>query len=267
MGGDEKTGQAEQDELEKVTAEGTLLLFRYFDPTPEPGQAYRYRVRLTVRNPNFGRGPDEVDDPAIAQGETRNTPWSAPTEPVIVPPDTRYFLTRTGQARDGSEVARLEMIQWSREHGTPVKEILDFEPGQLLVEKKATLVIDPAAQTYEEKEDYTFDTRDALVDLNSYGDDVAAANPILNLGARGTDFGRALVLKGTGEVQAIDASLLNAQASAVAEVKRFQEALSSLKVVEPPPGSEYGEEFGYEEYGYGDEGEGGYGGRGSSRRR
>ena len=256
---------SKQAELDKVTAQGTLLLFRYFDPTPEPGQAYRYRVRLKVLNPNFGRGPDEVDDPAVAEGETRFTPWSVPTDPVIIPPDTRYFLTRTGESRDGSQVARIETVQWSREHGTKVMETLEVEPGQLIVETRQTRVIDPAGQTNDPKAKYTFDSHDALVDLNAYGGDVAAANPALKLSPQ--DAARALLLTGTGEVKELDAALLAEQAAAESEIAAFRKALASLEVEEKPavdPYGEYGDEYG--SGGYGDDYGGGYGGGGGRGR-
>ena len=46
---------------------GRLLLFRYFDFSIEPGNAYRYRVKLKMRNPNYLRGYDEVVDQSVAE--------------------------------------------------------------------------------------------------------------------------------------------------------------------------------------------------------
>ena len=41
-------------------------MFRFIDTSVEPGRSYRYRVRLKVRNPNFGLDPQYVADPGLA---------------------------------------------------------------------------------------------------------------------------------------------------------------------------------------------------------
>ena len=50
------------------------LLFRYFDFTVTPGNSYRYRVRLVLRNPNYKRPVEELVDASVAEGELRMTP-------------------------------------------------------------------------------------------------------------------------------------------------------------------------------------------------
>lgn len=61
-------------------AEG-ILLFRYLDFDVKPGNFYRYRVKLVVKNPNLAY---LTSDPFVSRGMTRETPWSRPSQAVLV---------------------------------------------------------------------------------------------------------------------------------------------------------------------------------------
>ncbi|HVJ69104.1 MAG TPA: hypothetical protein VM510_14045, partial [Caulifigura sp.] len=50
----------------RLTAAERLFLFRYFDFDILPGYAYRYRVKLMLRNPNYQRPLDQVIDKSVA---------------------------------------------------------------------------------------------------------------------------------------------------------------------------------------------------------
>ncbi|MBC8115433.1 MAG: hypothetical protein H7062_13700, partial [Candidatus Saccharimonas sp.] len=100
----------------RLTADGRLLLFRYFDFDVQPGMAYRYRVKLKVRNPNFERPAAEVVDPALALGAERETPWSNISMPAVVPTSVNYFLkdverdpSRDDKVRASRPVASISM--------------------------------------------------------------------------------------------------------------------------------------------------------------
>jgi hypothetical protein len=69
-------------------------LFRFIDTTVKPGQRYRYRVRLSVRNPNFGIDRQHLADPASAKGELLPSKESNETPPVSVP-DATTLLVQT----------------------------------------------------------------------------------------------------------------------------------------------------------------------------
>ncbi len=66
-----------------------VRLFRYVDFDVEPGQQWRYRVRLEVVNPLFGVPAERLADPESSKGRTRRTPWSEPSDPASVPRATR----------------------------------------------------------------------------------------------------------------------------------------------------------------------------------
>ena len=57
---------------------GQVLLFRYLDFDVEPGNAYRYRLRLTVRNPNYNAPiEDVVDLQELLVGRFGSSSWAA----------------------------------------------------------------------------------------------------------------------------------------------------------------------------------------------
>ena len=149
-----------------LSASGTYLLFRYLDFDVRPGNAYRYRVRLQVFNPNYNRDVGEVARRDVAEGEHRFTEWSEPTSPVIVPKDTRAFLVDLAQANvNQPDRATFKLFQWSEETGTIIDGSLDIEPGQFISGQTETEVLDPGAQTFETK-DFTFTSNDVLVDVD-----------------------------------------------------------------------------------------------------
>lgn len=76
-------------------------MFRFVDTTVEPGKTYRYRVRVSVRNPNYQLGGEELSEPELAKPTVLAAPWSDPS-PVAQVPDKHTFLVRSlkkGEAR------------------------------------------------------------------------------------------------------------------------------------------------------------------------
>lgn len=132
------------------------LLFRYFDFQVTPGNAYRYRVRLTLLNPNFKRPVEELVDESIAAGEVRVTPWSEPTPPVIVPEEQRLFLARAEKPRadTGLPSANIDVYQWFSEAGTTIAaKVEKLQLGQFIGGRcPKTEVYRPANDTLKEEE-------------------------------------------------------------------------------------------------------------------
>jgi len=69
-------------------------LFRFVDTTVESGKSYRYRVRLSLWNPNRDLEPRYLTDAAFAKDVKLPSAPSNVTEPVTVP-DTGALLVRT----------------------------------------------------------------------------------------------------------------------------------------------------------------------------
>ena len=92
-GGDLAFGGA--SEMGGATLDGAeFRLFRFIDTTVKPGQRYRYRVRLSVRNPNFGIDRQHLADPTSAKNELLPSKESNETPPVSVP-DATALLVKT----------------------------------------------------------------------------------------------------------------------------------------------------------------------------
>ena len=132
------------------------LLFRYFDFQVTPGNAYRYRVRLTLVNPNFKRPVEELVDESIAAGEVRVTPWSEPTQHIFVPEEQRMFLAKADKPRPdtGLPSANIDVYQWFSEAGTTIAAKVDkLQLGQFIGGLcKETEVYRPASETLNKEE-------------------------------------------------------------------------------------------------------------------
>ncbi len=154
------------------------LLFRYFDFDVAPGNAYRYRVRFVLRNPNYKRPAEELVDAAYAEGDQRTTPWSEPTTPVIVREEQKVFLAKADRARPDAGMvlpsAKFDIFQWFSDTGTYIMAKTDsLQLGQFVGGRLKTEVLRPAAESFHD-EDVSVFTGSVLTDI------VAAAFPELD---------------------------------------------------------------------------------------
>lgn len=204
--------------MARAGAEGDLLLFRYFDFDVEPGATYRYRVRIELQNPNFGQPLAAAGGiESVVVGETRWTPWSAPTAPVRVEETVKYFLTTVEDPR-----VRMNVFQYDQDVGTIVQKELQVAYGQNIGGKAKVEQPDPAKATVEEV-DYTFKSEDILVDAVPDLRFSRSDHPDLQLPSdsrgltRMTEF--AAVVKPDGRLETIDPV---SQADALARAKKYK---------------------------------------------
>jgi hypothetical protein len=193
---------------ERITAQGELLLFRYFDFDVEPGATYKYRTRLVVRNPNYGLPIAQVAGLAhVVEGQTRTTKESNETPPVTVPFDVDYFVDRIEEKGGGYSEARMAVFQWNPDYGTTLHSSLEVGFGEEIGGPKNTLVLDPAKNSFE-VEQYTFHTGDVLIDALAEDKIRSTEHPDLELprSARGLlgISGQVLISQGNGELAVID---------------------------------------------------------------
>ncbi|MEY3206109.1 MAG: hypothetical protein RLZZ21_2440 [Planctomycetota bacterium] len=80
-------------------------MFRFIDTSVEPGKSYRYRVRLKVRNPNFGLDPQYIAEPALAADQQLVSPPSDATTPVRLPDPVVMLASRLA----ADDVKRLKL--------------------------------------------------------------------------------------------------------------------------------------------------------------
>ncbi|MCH7687626.1 MAG: hypothetical protein IH899_13250, partial [Planctomycetes bacterium] len=237
--------------VKRITAAGTLLLFRYFDFDVEPGKTYQYRVRLIFENPNFNAPVSELENPDSRLGETRSSPWSELTAPITVLQDTEYYLSRVSvPPGKKSEESSLLMYQWKPGIGTVISDRVNSQLGQYIGGETVTEVLKPALQTFEmEKVEFTSD--DLLVD-SSQGVDVNYKDHAdLNLPKRLTGKGRlrimdeALVQDASGRLFSIDPFSSSTEKQNARKRFEWQNLPWQFLKDQPEPGEmgEYGDEI------------------------
>jgi hypothetical protein len=163
--------------LAKVTEISEVLLFRFLDFSVVPGNAYRYKIKLKIENPNFGREASELENIASREGEFRNTEWSEPSTPAVVQDETDFYIAKLDGRRS---VAEIEVHEWMTDTGSYVngtfKGLLagdqiaswreeDTRRGGY---KKGTGIETPVLRPYEETYDdevIDFVTPNTLIDL------------------------------------------------------------------------------------------------------
>ncbi len=96
-------------------------LFRFFDYSVESSHAYVYRVKLVLNNPNRGVVKRYLKDPKLADGDTRECPWSDPSPVAVIPHDYR-MLAGDVKAPVGAKEsqAKLLIIKWEAPKGVEV---------------------------------------------------------------------------------------------------------------------------------------------------
>ena len=189
-----KSGGADQFQAKLA---GKVLLFRYLDFDVIPGNAYRYRVRLVLRNPNYEKPPTMLHETAVASAdqETISTPWSAPSgvwnvrRQAVVPgsalvrESVRYYLTSVRSGRRSTPgMADFSVYQWFPSAGTDVSGRIKAQFGQFISQGIQTLVLRPAEESFGEEE-VTLRTGDVLLDIQSPDSLDESDHPDLPIGA------------------------------------------------------------------------------------
>lgn len=244
-----------------------LLLFRYFDFDVRPGFAYRYRVKLVLRNPNENRRVEEVVEPSVAQGATRETPWSKESNVAVVPESVNYFLRvvdrdPVNEQRKGGKkaIANFSFFEWDASKGTMITDLVQvYSFGQFVGEKRKSLRLD-VAKPYFKDEEVEFRSDDLFLDAE--GDVKLALEDHADLKFPSKEIkghlglaSAAVVVDRTGELVAIDP---DSQAQQKAElenrVQRERSYYEDIKNKEDKPVAEgagmlFGESSASELYG------------------
>lgn len=150
-----------------VVKELEYRLFRFFDFTIEPGKKYRYRVRLVVKNPNYGVPVSLVEKPELTKEEYFDTPWSNVSEMITVEKDSALLVgpVKPGPAyREGK--AEVVIKQWDDRHGvTAVKSFDTMYRGQVANFDRQTVTVEDPATQQKGEEIVDFETNMLLVDF------------------------------------------------------------------------------------------------------
>lgn len=111
-----------REESGAATADGRqlpeLTLFRFIDLNVKPGYAYRYRVKLVLRNPNYNRPEHQLIDPKDAKQQWIESPLTEPTATVVIPQDVHLLAIEVNPPRGTAESsAKVAVVKWIEESG------------------------------------------------------------------------------------------------------------------------------------------------------
>ncbi len=268
-----------KEQIKQSGAGGEMLLFRYLDFDVEPGATYKYRVRLEVTNPNYGRRSSEAAGLAhVVEGQTRKTEWSNATEPVRVPDDVDYFVDEIQTRGSDRLYASWEIFEWDPEFGSTVaNRDLEVELGEEIGGESKPYVLDPAKPRFE-LQDYEFQSGDIFIDAMHTGTISLKDHPDLTLarGARRNDLrisNQALVVRSNGSLKLIDQLSRKGQLERRRQRLKYEQlAFEDIKGIEAEQNRDtFADGFGGDEgdgvdaFGFGGGDEGGKG-RGRGRR-
>lgn len=145
-----------------------VRLFRFFDYTVENDRMYRYRVKVTLKNPNKNVAKRYLAKPELAEGARRETPWSDPSTVVIVPPSSRVLAGDiTPPAGFNEAFAKVLVIKWEEPKAVEVPhEFTKLTRGQFMNYPDITAQIPtPGAPDKTFEGPITFETNTMLVDI------------------------------------------------------------------------------------------------------
>ena len=156
----------------KLKKTSQLLLFRYFDFDVKPGHAYRYRARLWLINPNYGRALETVERPDIVEEKLiTSKEWSKITQPAVVPTEVNYFVQKVDTRYKGTKPpsVKFDIFHRKPETGTTINSSIEIAQGEKLSQMVKTRVLRPAPETFDEEEIEIGPEASMLVDVNNDG--------------------------------------------------------------------------------------------------
>jgi hypothetical protein len=106
------------------------IMVRTLDFTCQPDLAYRYRLRIVVKNPNLGW--ENVSPGTDTTSQELTGPWSEPTEPVRVPADVATFVVRKAPGSKRNDAVEFMVVKWNPDDGLTVCKTFDGAPGQII---------------------------------------------------------------------------------------------------------------------------------------
>jgi len=155
------------------TEEVPYKLFRFVDLNVEPGHAYQYRVRMLLRNPNFGLEPQVLLKPEVtAKIAYRLTPWSEMSPSVAIPPNTRFVGGSIDRQPRKVPTAKVGIFRFDVVQAVELIKEFDTELGALV----GTTVPDQTIKGFADPvtrqiQDITGDFRSPAVLLDMRGDE------------------------------------------------------------------------------------------------
>ena len=138
------------------------------DDTVEPGQTYRYKMRLCVKNPVYGT--NMAKEPAMAKPlllpVDKDKSWSDWTKPVEVKPRVQFFLA--GGAVQGNAMVRIDLYRWQNGKMNKPAQAIAVTPGDIVgfLDKASGIDYNTGLTVVDIRPVGSSDTRVTLVDDN-----------------------------------------------------------------------------------------------------
>lgn len=172
-----RRGPAQAGEKVQV-AEAPYRLLRFRDFEVEPGHAYQYRVRMLLRNPNFGLEAQVLAKPSTAVVAYRATPWSDPSAPVLLPQNTRLLASNIDRPKHMEAKAKVGVFTFDIAQAVELIKEFDTELGSLVGTTVADQTIKNVADPVKrEIHDMTANFRSPSVLLDFRGDEEKLPGP------------------------------------------------------------------------------------------
>ena len=143
-------------------------LLRVFDFDVKPTHVYRYRVKVSLRNPNFGVPAKYLKDPAAKPTETLETAWSDPSPTAAVPNGYGVLAGGPGEHWKSYEPsASLMVTSLEVEEGLEAATQFQVWRGSVANSAAATsFAIDPRDNAISELVNRNFKSDSVVVDIN-----------------------------------------------------------------------------------------------------
>lgn len=144
------------------------LLFRFVDFNVAPGKYYRYRVRLYLKNPNYGEPPMNLEKPNPAALNYVATDWSKPSPAIGIAPITRLLAVAVKPATTflKDTTAKIGISTFDMTRGVEAVQTFDnLSLGSIANFTSKVDVISPTTGTPITLEDFVFTTNSQLIDL------------------------------------------------------------------------------------------------------
>jgi hypothetical protein len=168
------------------------IMVRGLDFTVAPDTAYRYRVRIVVRNPN--KGWDTVAPGTDSKSDELFGPWSEVTEAVAIPADVATFALGKSTTSRRDDAIEFQVVRWNPSDGITVVTRVSGAPGQVIGGPDTARVPNEDGKGTTSKA-IDFTSRQLLIDT------VAAQRPLAGMGTPGVVFDapvQALIIRPDG---------------------------------------------------------------------
>jgi hypothetical protein len=128
-----KTVAAASDNAAEEPKDLGYRLFRFFDFSVEPGKQYMYRVRLALRNPNYGAKATVLKKAALANDSFVATKWSEPSPIIPVLRDTHILVNavKPPPRPNAEPTGQITVVKWLERSGLEVSHEFPVTRGQM----------------------------------------------------------------------------------------------------------------------------------------